>query len=396
MLEERLKLREELEDLYKVFKKSDIKTEESTKMAIILPVFKILGYDVFNPQEFSAEYTADIGFGVKNGEKVDYAILEGGKPYILIECKHHKERNLNKHVSQLFRYFSVTPARLGILTNGIEYRFYSDTQNINIMDKEPFYTFKINSITDLDLNLLKLFRKEDYTLNSIKQTIAIRGRQKHNEKTYFEGIDEFFKNQEDYLDLDYANLIFNIIFNGDIPKESLDKVVEMMRRAISKYKRVDTLREDTKSSTQRVIPTEIRKINEGYLELRLIDTVLDRQEMSFLKLVKIINIRTNKIWEVNSWAVFIETLFNDLYHCGMRTEDMVELDGIQGDDQGWIRYNYRGLNSGTQKFIQLENGLWLNTYGNANAMRQKLTKACTDYQDLMSSYILVMTRLKGK
>ena len=45
----------------------------------------ILGYDVFNPLEFCPEYTADVG--IKKGEKVDYAILEDGKPNILIDVK---------------------------------------------------------------------------------------------------------------------------------------------------------------------------------------------------------------------------------------------------------------------------------------------------------------------
>ena len=51
--------------------KDTISTEEATKMSLIVPVFQILGYDVFNPLEFCPEYTADVG--IKKGEKVDYA-----------------------------------------------------------------------------------------------------------------------------------------------------------------------------------------------------------------------------------------------------------------------------------------------------------------------------------
>ena len=53
--------------------KNTVSTEESTKMSLIVPLFQILGYDVFNPIEFCPEYTADVG--IKKGEKVDYAIL---------------------------------------------------------------------------------------------------------------------------------------------------------------------------------------------------------------------------------------------------------------------------------------------------------------------------------
>src|SRR5690606_41968349 len=100
-----------------------IKTEEATKTALILSFVAILGYDVFDPFEVNPEFIADIG--IKKGEKVDYAILKDGAPIILIECKHYTE-DLNPHNSQLFRYFHTTSAKFGLLTNGMEYRFYTD------------------------------------------------------------------------------------------------------------------------------------------------------------------------------------------------------------------------------------------------------------------------------
>lgn len=65
--------------------KPNLQTEEATKTALIMPFFSLLGYDVFNPDEFVPEYTADVG--IKKGEKVDYAIMNNGDPVILIECK---------------------------------------------------------------------------------------------------------------------------------------------------------------------------------------------------------------------------------------------------------------------------------------------------------------------
>ena len=47
--------------------KGSISTEEATKTAVIMPFFAMLGYDVFNPQEFVPEFTADVG--IKKGEK---------------------------------------------------------------------------------------------------------------------------------------------------------------------------------------------------------------------------------------------------------------------------------------------------------------------------------------
>lgn len=59
-----------------------------------MPFFNLLDYDVFNPQEFIPEFTADVG--TKKGEKVDYAIMKDGKPVILIEAKGVND-TLTKH-----------------------------------------------------------------------------------------------------------------------------------------------------------------------------------------------------------------------------------------------------------------------------------------------------------
>ena len=115
--------------------KDKIDTEESTKHAFTLPFINILGYDTFNPTEVVPEFTADLG--LKKGEKVDYAIFQNGNPILIVECKHWKQ-NLDVHNSQLFRYFHVTKTRFALLTNGIQYRFYTDLEETNKMDEKPF------------------------------------------------------------------------------------------------------------------------------------------------------------------------------------------------------------------------------------------------------------------
>jgi hypothetical protein len=87
-----------------------------------MPMLVALGYDIFNPDEVVPEYVCDAG--TKKGEKIDYAIMKGDSPILLIECKHFAQ-NLEKHGNQLLRYFHVSDAKFGLLTNGIIYRFYN-------------------------------------------------------------------------------------------------------------------------------------------------------------------------------------------------------------------------------------------------------------------------------
>ena len=144
--------------------KDQITTEEATKNAFIMPFIAALGYDVFNPLEVVPEFVADLG--IKKGEKVDYCILKDGKPIVIIECKWHGEK-LDVHSSQLHRYFHVTHARFGILTNGIIYRFYTDLQEANKMDDVPFMEFNITDLRENIITELKKFHKSVFNIDEI-------------------------------------------------------------------------------------------------------------------------------------------------------------------------------------------------------------------------------------
>ena len=146
-----------------------IQTEEATKNALVMPFIQIMGYDVFNPFEDNPEFIADLG--IKKGEKVDYAIMKDSKPTILIECKHHLE-NLDPHNSQLFRYFHTTPAKFGLLTNGIVYRFYTDLIEKNKMDSTPFFEFRITEIKEAEIAELKKFHKSYFDVENITNTAS--------------------------------------------------------------------------------------------------------------------------------------------------------------------------------------------------------------------------------
>ena len=149
--------------------KEQIATEEATKNAFVMPFLQALGYDVFNPIEVVPEFVADIG--IKKGEKIDYAIFKDGIPTILIECKHWAQ-NLNLHDGQLLRYFHVSKAKFGLLTNGIIYRFYSDLVEANKMDEKPFLEFNISEIKDNQIEELKKFHKTVFDSESIVNTAS--------------------------------------------------------------------------------------------------------------------------------------------------------------------------------------------------------------------------------
>lgn len=204
--------------------KDTINTEEATKMSLIVPLFQLLGYDVFNPLEFCPEYIADVG--IKKGEKVDYAILEDGKPNILIECKSCSEQ-LDKHSSQLFRYFGTTPAKFGILTNGIIYRFYTDLEESNKMDLVPFLEVDMLNLKDSTINEFKKFCKENFDKEKIFSTAE--------ELKYSSLIKGLLASEYETPSEDFVRFVLYHIYDGQKNQRVIEKFTPVVKRAFSSF-----------------------------------------------------------------------------------------------------------------------------------------------------------------
>jgi len=146
-------------------RKDHVANEEMVRQVLVMPFLKVLGFDVFNPLEVRPGYTAD--FGKKKGEKVDYAVFKEGTPVVFIEVKSLSEDLVN-HDAQLARYFNTTPqVRFAILTNGVEYKFFTDLNSPNIMDSAPFLTVDVTNLTDADIEVLGSFRKDLFETDTL-------------------------------------------------------------------------------------------------------------------------------------------------------------------------------------------------------------------------------------
>lgn len=205
--------------------KDSISTEEATKTSLIMPFFSLLGYDVFNPLEFIPEYTADVG--IKKGEKVDYAIVVNDEPIILIEAKCVNEK-LEKHDSQLFRYFGTSNAKFAILTNGITYKFFTDLEEPNKMDSSPFLTINLLELKDNDITELKKFEKGVFDVSNILNTAS--------DLKYCGLIKQFLKEEFANPSDELVRLTLSAdIYEGRFTQAVIDKFRLIIKKSISQY-----------------------------------------------------------------------------------------------------------------------------------------------------------------
>jgi len=145
-------------------RRSMVATEEAVKQSLILPFIQLLGFDIYDPREVIPEYKAG---WAKVNEKIDYGLAINGVMALFIEAKGPHEVLVN-YDPQLAKYFNSTPeVKFAIITNGIQYRFFTDLQEPNILDKKPFLEFDAEKVTDAEISILEKFQKETFNVKAL-------------------------------------------------------------------------------------------------------------------------------------------------------------------------------------------------------------------------------------
>ncbi len=210
---------------------SVIHTEEATKNAFVMPfISTILGYDVFDPTEVTPEFVCDIG--TKKGEKIDYAIhraiATGLKEIqILFEVKKYGEvLNIN-HSGQLFRYFHVTNARIGVLTNGQVYKFFTDLDAPNKMDEKPFLELDLLNIDEYVVPELAKLSKSSFDIGSIINAAG--------ELKYVSQLKRIMASLLSDPDDEFIKLLAARVYEGSITQKVKEQFAVLVRKAATQF-----------------------------------------------------------------------------------------------------------------------------------------------------------------
>ncbi|MFN7847351.1 MAG: type I restriction endonuclease [Bacteroidota bacterium] len=268
--------------------KEQIQTEEATKNAFIMPFLQALGYDVFNPLEVVPEYVTDIG--TKKGEKIDYAIFKDGTPTILVECKHWAQ-NLNLHDGQLLRYFHVSKAKFGLLTNGVVYRFYSDLVETNKMDEKPFLEFNITEIKDNQVEELKKFHKSVFDAESITNTAS--------ELKYTNELKHLLQQELANPSAEFVKFFAKQVYPSVVTAKVLEQFTNLTKKSIQQHisdlitERLKTAltKEDEKTKEQEAIQAEQLKVDEN----KIVTTAEELEGFLIVKTILRQQINANRV-----------------------------------------------------------------------------------------------------
>lgn len=202
-------------------------TEAAAKTSLVMPFIQALGYDVFNPQEVVPEFTADVG--MKQGEKVDYAIMSSGSPIMIFECKKVSDSLDFSRVSQLIRYFNNTDAEVGVLTNGVVYKFFSDLDKKNIMDGTPFLVIDLSIPDAREFGELDKFGKDAFDAEAIKSSAL--------SMKHIRDIKDYLTKSYNQPDEDFIELVARkVIPNGSrLTQQQREQWKDLTKRAFADF-----------------------------------------------------------------------------------------------------------------------------------------------------------------
>lgn len=142
--------------------------EAQTRFVLIEPILEILGYSRID--DMATEINA--GWGQKN-DRADIGLIVKGKiPEIIIECKKYGKKLTDKEASQLNGYFINTKnTKFGILTNGLEWRFYfpNDSSKEMKLYEIPYNTINFDEIDDETIEFLSKIHKNNIDLKELHE-----------------------------------------------------------------------------------------------------------------------------------------------------------------------------------------------------------------------------------
>jgi len=153
--------------------------EAAVSQGAVLPILQACGWNTDDTDEVCPEYAT------QDNQRVDYALLRGGKPLIFIEVKHRldNDRSLNKGIEQVLNYALKEVVPVAVLTDGDAWRFYWPAapeqryahrlaQAIQLTRTEPTEAATIlrkylQKSPDISRNRLRKIIEEDFHLNKL-------------------------------------------------------------------------------------------------------------------------------------------------------------------------------------------------------------------------------------
>ena len=195
--------------------------------ALVLPFLAALGYDPFDVRDVEPEFRVELK---EDGEKtVDFAAKKEEAPTILFSVESLGLGACDS--APLLRNMQESEARVGALTDGIEYRFYADLQRFyavlkgkTIVEREPFLTFSLLDYSEREVKVLRQLSKPEIKPDAILSLA--------HHLTYARLFREYLQRQQENPDAAFVQFMMNEVHGGQAPKGDSGMYESSVREAL--------------------------------------------------------------------------------------------------------------------------------------------------------------------
>lgn len=246
--------------------------EAQTRFVLIEPILEVLGYSRID--DMATEITA--GWGQKN-DKADIGLIVKGKvPEIIVECKKYGKTLTDKEASQLNGYFINTKnSKLGILTNGIIWRFYAineATKNSNLFEI-PFLVLDFSELNDLLFENLSKFHRNNIDIIELLEEAQ--------EFFFMQGFDNAFATELFEPSDDFIKAIFNRMHGKRMTDSVKEKIKSLINSNTIQNALIKVIEEESKNGNMIITTAEELKIYHTVKTILIHNKKIDSDRISY-------------------------------------------------------------------------------------------------------------------
>lgn len=230
--------------------------EQNTKLALINPVLRALGWDVEDLEDVRSEFRR-----VPSDKPVDYALMLARSPRLFVEAKALDENLEDRRwANQIVSYATVAGVEWVVLTNGNEYRIYN-AHALAPVEEKLFRIVQISEDPDAAAAALSLLSKEQtqqHSLTALWQAYSVDRRVKAAVDALFSPepspwlVRRLANGLDGLTNGDVRAALARARFTLDVPAEELPR---SSRRIVPEHTETDSDTDDEQVTPGRRTPT---------------------------------------------------------------------------------------------------------------------------------------------
>ncbi len=203
-----------------------LRSRDTVRQSLVVPFFKILGWDVYNPGEFMAGFPVESPHG--KTLTADFAVLRNETPVIIVQTYFGTEEPAEEQATLAALFRLVPGDKVAVLTNGVDWKFFADGAEPGVMDSSPYLVLNLGEKTRAeDLAPLDAYHKEVFDLATILAPIRLT--------IYEKKIADYFVAQRtpSTADRELIDFIIRRVYGGEPSPQTHEKLAGWVLNAFA-------------------------------------------------------------------------------------------------------------------------------------------------------------------